>query len=75
MSQVLQRRIAEEVESVCIVIPAIYTAHPKHAIAGLQKSGLQTLNLPLPYFDLRIVPEEIPYLTQVLNLQAACPIL
>lgn len=37
--QVLQRCVAEEVEPVGVIVPAIHAAHPEHAVAGLQKGG------------------------------------
>jgi len=33
--QVLQRSVAEEVEAVGVIVPAVHTAHPEHAIAWL----------------------------------------
>ena len=68
VSQILQRCIAEEVESVGIIVPAIDAAHPKHAIAGLQERGVQPFHFALPDFDLCIVPEEVASLAQFLHL-------
>lgn len=69
MPQVLQGSIAEEVESVGVIIPAVDAAHPEHAVAGLQEGGLQFLHLALPHLDLGVVPEEVSCLTKLLNLQ------
>lgn len=59
VSEVLQCCIAEEVESVGIVISAIDAANPEHAVARLQEGGLQALHLTLPYLYLGVVPEEV----------------
>ncbi len=71
MPQVLQCRVAEKVESVGVIIPAIDTAHPEHAIAGLQEGGAQPFYFALPHLDLGVVPEEVARLTQLLHLHSA----
>lgn len=71
--EVLQSCIAEEVESVGIVIPAIHAANPEHAVAGLKEGGAQILHFALPHFHLGVVEEVVACLSQLLNLQqAAC---
>ena len=69
VSEVLQSSIAEEVESIGVVIPAVHAANPEKAIEWLQESGLQPLHLALPHLHLRVVPEEVAGLMQVQDLQ------
>ena len=66
--QIFQGCIAEEVESVGIIVPAIDAAHPEHAVAGLQERGAQPFHFALPYFDLCVIPEEVASLAQLLHL-------
>ena len=68
MPEVLQSRIAEEVEPVGVVVSAIHTPHPEHAIARLQESCAQILYSALPHLDLSVVEEEVTCLTQLLHL-------
>ena len=66
--QVLQRSVAEEVEAVGIIVPAIHATHPEHAVARLQEGGFQALHLALPHLHLSVVPEEVAQLAQLLHL-------
>lgn len=66
--QILQRCVAEEVEPVGVIVPAIHAAHPEHAVAGLQEGGAEPLHLSLPYLHLGVVPEEVAGLSQLLHL-------
>lgn len=68
VSEVLQGRIAEEVEAIGIVISAIHTANPEHAIAWLQEGCAQLLHFALPHLHLGVVEEEVAGLSQLLNL-------
>lgn len=68
MPEVLQGCIAEEVEAIGVIISAIHTAHPEHAIAGLQEGCVQILHFALPHLDLSVVEEEVACLTQLLHL-------
>jgi len=66
--QVLQRSVAEEVEAVGIIVPAVHATHPEHAVARLQEGGFQALHLALPHLHLGVVPEEVAQLAQLLHL-------
>ena len=66
--QILQRSVAEEVEAVGVIIPAVHAAHPEHAVAGLKEGGFQALHPPLPHLHLGVVPEEVARLAQLLHL-------
>ncbi len=70
--QVLQRSVAEEVEAVGVIVPAVHAAHPEHAIARLQEGGFQALHSALPHLHLGVVPEEVARLAQFLHLHICC---